>query len=144
MLGVEDRDEKKWVPHVRADRQLALERSPRLAHMTGRNGFFTALAKHACDHGGELRERLNEAGTAARCAAAAVPFDDQFEVSHADGTGRYGCRYGAEGACASLGPRSGGRPTQAPKPWVVTHRNVKCRSNSRTREKQWLIAQFET
>ena len=42
MLGVEDRDENRWAPHVRADRQLGLERSPRLSHMTGRNWFFVA------------------------------------------------------------------------------------------------------
>ena len=40
MLGVEDREEKRWAPHVRADRQLSLERSPRLSHMTGRNWFI--------------------------------------------------------------------------------------------------------
>ena len=89
MLGVEDRDEKKWAPHVRADRQLALERSPRLAHMTGRNWFFTALARHAREHGGDLREWLNEADTAARCAAAAVRSDDQFQMPHPDGAGTW-------------------------------------------------------
>jgi hypothetical protein len=87
MLGVEDRDEKRWLPHVRADRQLALERSPRLAHMTGRNWFFTALAADAREHGGELREWLNEAGTAARCQAAAMRFDDQYRMPHPDGAG---------------------------------------------------------
>lgn len=51
MLGVEDRDEKRWAPHVRADRQLAMERSGRLAHMTGWNWFFAALARHARQHG---------------------------------------------------------------------------------------------
>ncbi|HEY6311397.1 MAG TPA: hypothetical protein VIY52_11420 [Streptosporangiaceae bacterium] len=59
--GAEDRDEHRWAPHVRADRQLALERSPRLSHMTGRNWFFVTLARHAREHGGELREWLNEA-----------------------------------------------------------------------------------
>lgn len=71
---------------MRADRQLALELSPRLAHMTGRNWFFTALAKDAREHGGELREWLNEAGTAARCKAA-VSFDDRFQMPHPDGAG---------------------------------------------------------
>ena len=66
MLGVEDREEKRWLPHVRADRQLSLERSPRLSHMTGRNWLFVALVRHARQHGGELREWLNEADTAAR------------------------------------------------------------------------------
>jgi hypothetical protein len=52
LLGAEDRDEKKWAPQVRADRQLALERSQRLGHMTGRNWFFAALAAHARTGGG--------------------------------------------------------------------------------------------
>ncbi|HUY48285.1 MAG TPA: replication-relaxation family protein [Streptosporangiaceae bacterium] len=66
LLGAEDRDEKKWVPQVRADRQLALERSQRLGHMTGRNWFFVALAVHARAGGGELREWLNETQAASR------------------------------------------------------------------------------
>jgi hypothetical protein len=89
MLGVEDRDGKRWLPQVRADRQLALERSPRLAHMTGRNWFFTALARDAREHGGELREWLNEAGTAARCQAAVMRFDDQYQMPHPDGAGTW-------------------------------------------------------
>jgi hypothetical protein len=67
LLGAEDRDEKKWAPQVRADRQLALERSQRLGHMTGRNWFFIALAAHARAGGGELREWLNETQAASRC-----------------------------------------------------------------------------
>jgi hypothetical protein len=63
MLGQEDRDEKKWLPQVRADRQLALERSQRLGHMTGASWFFVALARHAREGGGELAEWLNEAET---------------------------------------------------------------------------------
>jgi hypothetical protein len=47
LLGQEDRDEKRWLPQVRADRQLALERSQRLGHMTGASWFFLSLAKHA-------------------------------------------------------------------------------------------------
>jgi hypothetical protein len=66
LLGAEDRDEKKWAPQVRADRQLALERSQRLEHMTGRNWFFAALAAHARAGGGELREWLNETQAASR------------------------------------------------------------------------------
>jgi hypothetical protein len=66
LLGAEDRDEKKWVPQVRADRQLALERSQRLSHMTGWNWFFVALAAHARAGGGELREWLNEIQAASR------------------------------------------------------------------------------
>ncbi len=65
LLGVEDRDERKWAPQARADRQLGLERSPRLGHMTGRNQFFVALAAHARQHRGELREWLNETHAAA-------------------------------------------------------------------------------
>jgi Replication-relaxation len=65
LLGVEDRDERKWAPQVRADRQLGLERSPRLSHMTGRNQFFAALAAHARERGGELAEWLNETQAAA-------------------------------------------------------------------------------
>jgi hypothetical protein len=60
LLGTEDRDKKKWAPQARADRQFGLERSPRLGHMLGRNQFFVALAEHARQHGGELRECLNE------------------------------------------------------------------------------------
>jgi hypothetical protein len=66
LLGAEDRDEKKWAPQVRADRQPALERSQRLGHMTGRNWFFAALAAHARTGGGELREWLNETQAASR------------------------------------------------------------------------------
>ena len=60
LLGAEDRDERKWAPQARADRQLALERSPRLGHVTGRNQFFVALAAHARQHGGQLRAWRNE------------------------------------------------------------------------------------
>jgi hypothetical protein len=50
---------------VRTDRQLALERSQRLAHLVGTNTFFAALAAHARMTGeGELREWLNETATA--------------------------------------------------------------------------------
>jgi hypothetical protein len=52
LLGQEDRDEKRWLPMVRADRQLALERSQRLGHLTGASWFFVALARHAREHGG--------------------------------------------------------------------------------------------
>jgi DNA-binding CsgD family transcriptional regulator len=52
LLGQEDRDEKRWLPMVRADRQLALERSQRLGHMTGASWFFVALARHTREHGG--------------------------------------------------------------------------------------------
>ena len=52
LLGQENRDEKRWLPQVRADRPLALERSQRLGHMTGASWFFVALARHAREHGG--------------------------------------------------------------------------------------------
>jgi hypothetical protein len=50
---------------LRADRQLALERSQRPGHMTGASWFFVALARHAREGGGELElvEWLNEAET---------------------------------------------------------------------------------
>jgi Replication-relaxation len=48
LLGAEDADEKRWLAAVRADRQLALERSQRLAHLVGVNWFFAALAARAC------------------------------------------------------------------------------------------------
>ena len=60
LLGAEDRDERKWLPQVRTDRQLALERSQRLAHMVGTSWFFVALAACARHGGGELRAWLNE------------------------------------------------------------------------------------
>lgn len=60
LLGAEDRDEKKWAPQVRADRQLALERSQRLGHMTGASWFFVSLAAHARRGGGQLRTWLGE------------------------------------------------------------------------------------
>jgi len=55
LLGAEDRDEKKWLPQVRTDRQLALERSQRLSHMIGASWFFVSLAAHARTGGGELQ-----------------------------------------------------------------------------------------
>src|SRR5258708_28520277 len=42
LLGAEDRDECKWLPQGRADPPPALERSQRLAPLTGGNPFFTA------------------------------------------------------------------------------------------------------
>jgi hypothetical protein len=68
LLGAEDRDDRRWVPQVRTDRQLALERSQQLAHMTGRNWFFVALARHARHGGGQLRAWLNESESADRYA----------------------------------------------------------------------------
>ena len=89
MLGVEEREEKRWLPHVRADRQLSLERSPRLSHMTGRNWFFVAVVRHARQHGGELREWLNEADTAARYKNTAINRDDQARLPRPNGAGTW-------------------------------------------------------
>src|ERR1039457_6778614 len=89
LLGTEDRDQNRWAPQVRTDRQLGLERSPRLGHMTGRNWFFAALVKDAREHGGELAEWLNEADTAARAEPAAVWVDDRLRLPHQDGAGTW-------------------------------------------------------
>jgi hypothetical protein len=89
LLGAEDRDERRWVPQVRADRQFALARSARLTHMTGRNWFFVALARQARGGGGELREWLNEADTFGRYQCAAVRFDDRSRLPHPDGAGTW-------------------------------------------------------
>jgi hypothetical protein len=89
MLGTEDRDERRWVPHVRADRQLALERSPRLSHMTGRNWFFVALARHAREHGGELAEWLNEAASFARYQDVPLRHEDRARLPRPDGAGTW-------------------------------------------------------
>ncbi|MGH3301998.1 MAG: replication-relaxation family protein [Streptosporangiaceae bacterium] len=78
LLGAEDRDARGWAPRVRADRQLALERSQRLSHLIGVNWFFVALA--ACARaGGELRMWLAEAEAAA--------YHDQFVPALSRGQG---------------------------------------------------------
>jgi Replication-relaxation len=64
LLGAEDRDDKRWLPQVRAGRQVALQRSQRLAHMTGANWFFVSLAAHARQGGSELLRWLSESHTA--------------------------------------------------------------------------------
>jgi hypothetical protein len=89
LLGTEDRDAGRWAPQVRADRQLGLERSPRLSHMTGRNWFFAALARGAREGGGELCEWLSEAGTTARYQDAVVRHDDRLRLPHPDGAGTW-------------------------------------------------------
>ena len=89
LLGTEDRDDSRWTPQVRADRQLALERSARLGHMTGRNWFFATLARHARQHGGQLAEWLSEADTAARYQHAAVRADDRVRLPRPDGAGTW-------------------------------------------------------
>jgi len=89
MLGQEDRDEKKWLPQVRADRQLALERSQRLGHITGASWFFVALARHAREHGGELAEWLNEAETVLSFNRAAAWSDIRSRFPNPDGAGSW-------------------------------------------------------
>jgi Replication-relaxation len=64
ILGAEDRDDNKWLSQVRAGRQVALQRSQRLSHMTGANWFFVSLAGHARRGDGELRTWLSEGHTA--------------------------------------------------------------------------------
>ncbi len=87
LLGQEDRDDKKWAPQVRADRQLALERSQRLGHMTGASWFFVALARHARQHGGgELRDWLSEQELTARLYLH-HPTRDDGNTPHPDGLG---------------------------------------------------------
>jgi DNA-binding CsgD family transcriptional regulator len=66
LLGQEDRDDRKWAPQARKDRQLALERSQRLGHMTGTSWFFVSLVRHGREHGGgELLRWDSERETAA-------------------------------------------------------------------------------
>jgi hypothetical protein len=87
MLGQEDRDEKKWAPQVRADRQLALERSQRLGHMTGASWSFVALARHAREGCGELVEWLNEAETVLSFDRATGWADIRSRFPNPDGAG---------------------------------------------------------
>jgi hypothetical protein len=94
LLGVEDRDEHKWAPQARADRQRGLERSPRLSHMTGRNQFFVALAAHARQHRGELRAWRNEAQAAAHALGDLLVGGIWDRLPRPDGAGTW-----AEDAC---------------------------------------------
>jgi Replication-relaxation len=57
--------------------------------MTGRNWFFVAVVRHARQHGGELREWLNEADTAARYKNTATNRDDQARLPRPDGAGTW-------------------------------------------------------
>jgi hypothetical protein len=87
LLGQEDHEEKKWTSQVRADRQLALERSQRLGHMTGASWFFAALARHARKHGGgELRDWLSEQELITRLYLHRTARDDGT-TPHPDGLG---------------------------------------------------------
>jgi hypothetical protein len=85
LLGAEDRDERKWLPQVRADRQLALARSQRLAHMTGASWFFAALIRHARTSGGKLTQWWGEQATAQWLVPAYVGAGDL--AVHPDGLG---------------------------------------------------------
>lgn len=81
LLGAEDGDDKRWLAAVRADRQLALERSQRLAHLVGVNWFFAALAARARTAGfaTELRQWLSETAAATWLqgqAAARLAWED--------------------------------------------------------------------
>ena len=88
LLGAEDRDEKRWVPQVRADRQLALARSQRLANLVGVNWFFVSLTAHARIGGGELRQWQGERATAEYLYDQAWMGARVLEVSpHPDGLG---------------------------------------------------------
>jgi hypothetical protein len=89
LLGQEDRDERKWAPQVRADRQLALERSQRLDHMTGTSWFFASLARHARKGGGELAQWLNEAETVTSFNHAAGWADIRSRFPNPDGAGTW-------------------------------------------------------
>jgi hypothetical protein len=87
LLGAEDRDEKRWLPQVRAGRQLALVRSQRLGHLTGANWLFAALARHARTSGGDLRRWLGE-GAAADYMAGLTRYVSMLnELPHPDGLG---------------------------------------------------------
>ena len=57
--------------------------------MTGRNWFFAALARHARQHGGELREWLNEADAAARYEHTAISRDDRARLPRPDAAGTW-------------------------------------------------------
>jgi hypothetical protein len=87
LLGAEDRDERKWLPQVRTGRQLALERSQRLAHLTGTNWFFVALARHARQGGGELRAWAGETRTADYFYGFTVGAQSLDALPHPDGLG---------------------------------------------------------
>ena len=80
---------RRWMPQVRADRQLALERSQRLGHMTGASWFFVALARHAREDGGELAEWLNEAETVPSFDDASAWADIRSRFPNPDGAGTW-------------------------------------------------------
>jgi hypothetical protein len=93
ILGAEDRDDNKWLSQVRAGRQVALQRSQRLAHMTGANWFFVSLAARARSGGGQLQTWLSDCHTAeffydlpiSVSALASLPQPDGLAVWAEDG-----------------------------------------------------------
>jgi hypothetical protein len=74
---------------VRADRQLALERSQRLSHTVGVNWFFAALAAHARQTGNDARLRvwLNETATTEWLLARVPTSYRAYDMPHPDGLG---------------------------------------------------------
>ena len=92
LLGAEDADERKWLAAVRADRQVALVRSQRLAHLTGVNWFFASLPAHAraASGGAELRAWLNEAAAAGWLLDRMPPaYGLHHDLPHPDGLGMW-------------------------------------------------------
>jgi len=89
LLAAEDRDERKWLPRVREDRQLALARSQRMAHIIGVNWFFAALARQAREGGGELAEWLGEADAAGHYNNHARSRYADVALPHPDGSGTW-------------------------------------------------------
>jgi len=71
------------------DRQLALERSQRLGHMTGASWFFVSLARHAREGSGELAEWLNEAETVTGFNYAAGSAGIRSRFPHPNGAGTW-------------------------------------------------------
>jgi Replication-relaxation len=89
ILNQETRDEKRWPPQARSDRQLALERCQRLGHITGASWFYVSLARRAREHGGELTEWLNEAETMTGFNHSAGWADIWSRCPHPDGAGTW-------------------------------------------------------
>jgi Replication-relaxation len=89
MLGAEDADDRKWLAAVRADRQVALARSQRLAHLTGVNWFFVSLVAHAraADGRAELQLWLNEAAAAEWLCSRVFTRFTVADLPHPDGLG---------------------------------------------------------
>jgi Replication-relaxation len=89
MLGAEDADDRKWLAAVRADRQVALAQSQRLAHLTGVNWFFVSLVAHARAAGGgaELQLWLNEAAAAEWLCSHVFTRFTVADLPHPDGLG---------------------------------------------------------